>query len=457
MTMRVLIVGALDGELGQAAQIARGRGAHLVQADGIEAALERLRQSGCDLLLCDVRYDIGALVAALGRERISAPVIACGANADAGAAVRAIRCGAQDFLPLPPDAEVIAAMLQAAARGHDALVGHDPAMRAALRRAEQIAASEATVLITGESGTGKEVFARHIHVRSRRAGGPFVALNCAAIPEQLLESELFGHEKGAFSGAVARRTGRFEQAAGGTLLLDEIGEMDIRLQAKLLRAIQEREVDRVGGAAPVKVDARILAATNRDLLALATAGRFRQDLYFRLNVVTLALPALRERPEDIPLLAQHFADKYAQLNGLPSRRVGEAAAAALAAYGWPGNIRELENTLHRAVLLANGPVIEPADLELPDAAGPDAQDAWAPPDAPRRPPPAAPRPPALMVGRTVEETERLLILDTLGHCLGNRTQAAAILGISIRTLRNKLRDYAASGVAVPRPTSGVAA
>ena len=452
MTMRVLIVGALDGELGQAAQIARGRGALLAQADGIEAALDRLRRSGCDLLLCDVRHDIGALVAALDRERISAPVIACGANADAGAAVRAIRCGAQDFLPLPPDAEVIAAMLQAAAHRHDALIGDDPAMRAALRRAGQIAVAEATVLITGESGTGKEVFARHIHARSRRAGGPFVAVNCAAIPEQLLESELFGHEKGAFSGAIARRTGRFEQAAGGTLLLDEIGEMDIRLQAKLLRAIQEREVDRVGGNAPVKIDARILAATNRDLSELAAAGRFRQDLYFRLNVVALALPALRERPADIAPLAQHFADKYAQLNGLPPRRVGAEAAAALMAHAWPGNIRELENTLHRAVLLANGPVIEPADLELPHVAARATGDL--PPAAPR---PSSPRAVPPMVGRTVNEVERLLILDTLGHCLGNRTQAAAILGISIRTLRNKLRDYAAAGVAVPRPSSGVVA
>lgn len=451
--MRVLIVGALDGELGQAARIARGRGAALVQADGLEPALDCLRQSGCDLLLCDVRHDIAALVAALGRERISVPVIACGANADASAAVRAIRCGAQDFLPLPPDAEVIAAMLQAAARAPEALIGQDPAMRAVLRRAEQVAAAEATVLITGESGTGKEVFARHIHARSRRADGPFVAVNCAAIPEQLLESELFGHEKGAFSGAVARRVGRFEQAAGGTLLLDEIGEMDVRLQAKLLRAIQERTVDRVGGTAPVRVDTRILAATNRDLQDLVTAGRFRQDLYFRLNVVTLALPPLRNRAGDIPVLAQHFADRYAKLNGLPGRRVGDEALATLCAYPWPGNIRELENTLHRAVLLANGPVIEPEDLELPDGAG--EEETAASPSA--APPATLSRMPRPMVGRTVGEMEQLLILDTLGHCLGNRTQAAAILGISIRTLRNKLRDYAAAGVAIPRPGSGVAA
>jgi len=449
--MRVVIVGSLDAEIGQAAQIARARGAKLAQADGIEAALDRLRRSGGDLLLCDVCHDIGALVAGLERERISIPVIACGTNADAGAAVRAIRAGAQDFLPLPPDSELIAAMLEAAARDGHALVGQDPSVQAVLRRADQVAASDATVLIMGESGTGKEVFARYIHRRSRRAAGPFVAVNCAAIPEQLLESELFGHEKGAFSGAVARRIGRFEQAADGTLLLDEIGEMDLRLQAKLLRAIQEREIDRVGGAGPVRVNARILAATNRDLAEAAAAGRFRQDLYFRLNVVSLVLPPLRERPADIAVLAQHFASKYAELNGLPERRVGPEALAALALHDWPGNIRELENTMHRAVLLAHGPVIEPPDLELPGAT--------VEPPAPHTPapPPAAPaRIAAPMVGRTVEEMERLLILDTLGHCLGNRTQAAAILGISIRTLRNKLRDYAASGVAVPRPSSGIA-
>lgn len=450
--MRVVIVGSLDAEIGQAAQIARARGAKLAQADGIETALGQLRQSGADLLLCDVCHDIAALVGALERERISVPVIACGTNADAGAAVRAIRSGAQDFLPLPPDSELIAAMLEAAAREGHALVGQDPVIQAVLRRADQIAASEATVLITGESGTGKEVFARHIHRRSRRAAGPFVAVNCAAIPEHLLESELFGHEKGAFSGAIARRIGRFEQAASGTLLLDEIGEMDLRLQAKLLRAIQEREIDRVGGTAPVRVNTRILAATNRDLEQAAAEGRFRQDLYFRLNVVNLALPPLRDRPRDIAVLAQHFAAKYAELNGLPERRVGPDALAALAGHGWPGNIRELENTLHRAVLLAHGPVIEAADLELPGAAiaVPHSVDDHAPSAA------ASVRDTAPMVGRTVEEVERLLILDTLNHCLGNRTQAAAILGISIRTLRNKLRDYAASGLAVPRPASGIA-
>ena len=330
----------------------------------------------------------------------------------------------------------------------------DPLMAALLDRAAQLARADASVLITGESGTGKEVLARHIHRLSRRARGPFVALNCAALPESLLESELFGHEKGAFSGAVAMRKGKFEQADGGTLLLDEIGEMDPRLQAKLLRVIQEREVDRLGGTHPVKVDVRLLAATNRDLAAEVRAGRFREDLYFRLNVVTLRIPPLRERPADIPALATHFADRFAAANGLPRRPIAPAAMALLAAHPWPGNVRELENAMHRAVLLAEGPTITEAAIELaplpqPPAASPAPAAApaavSAPVAAPPRPAPAV----AALVGRRVDEVERDLILETLVHCLGNRTRAAEILGISIRTLRNKLHEYRAQGVAVP--------
>ena len=315
-------------------------------------------------------------------------------------------------------------------------------MMATLKRAEQVAGSEASVLITGESGTGKEVLARHIHRKSRRANGPFVALNCAAIPENLLESEMFGHEKGAFSGAAARRLGKFEAEDGGPLLLDEISEMDVRLQAKLLRAIQEREVDRLGGAGPVKVNVRILATSNRDLLAEASAGRFREDLYFRLNVVNLRIPALRERPGDIAALAEHYARHYADINGLPVRALSVAAHAQLARHGWRGNVRELENTVHRAVLLSAGDEVDA--VELPEsgmsvmAASP------------------APSSSGSLVGRTMDDVEQDLILQTLVHTLGNRTHAATILGISIRALRNKLRDYAAAGVAVPRP-AGMAA
>lgn len=470
---RVLIVGSLEAELGQAARIARARGAAVAQAEGVAAAMERLRGDGADLVLCDLRHDIGWLVRALEAERIACPIVACGLPTDAEAAVRAIRDGAKEFLPLPPEPDLIAAMLQAVAAEPEAPIHRDPAMAAVLQRAAQLARADASVLITGESGTGKEVLARHLHALSRRANGPFVALNCAALPESLLESELFGHEKGAFSGAVAARKGKFEQAEGGTLLLDEIGEMDPRLQAKLLRALQEREIDRLGGTRPVKVDVRILAATHRDMAQEVARGRFREDLYFRLNVVSLRIPALRERPGDILPLAEHFARRYAEANGLPVRPLSPPARAALLAHPWPGNVRELENAIHRAVLLTEGAEIGPEAIELtpPPAPLPPPQvvAAAAPPPAafvPQQPaafgtgmaptvptPPAAgavaPRPVTALVGRRVEEVERELILETLAHCLGNRTRAAELLGISIRTLRNKLHEYRAAGLPVP--------
>jgi DNA-binding NtrC family response regulator len=381
-------------------------------------------------------------------ERIAAPVIACGTRADAVRAAAAIRAGAREYLPLPPDAELIATMLETIGGDGRAPVAADPVMLNALRRAEQVAASEASVLIRGESGTGKEVMARHIHRRSRRAAGPFIAVNCAAIPENLLESELFGHEKGAFSGAIARRIGRFEAADGGTLLLDEISEMDVRLQAKLLRAIQEREIDRLGGSEPVKVNVRILATTNRPLEAEVRKGTFREDLYFRLNVVTLTVPPLRERPRDIAPLAEMFARRYAEVNGLPYRPIAADAMRLLEAQPWRGNVRELENTIHRAVLLASGETIGLDAIELPldDGAAPAPATTGA---AARTVAPAPAGTPTGLVGRTVADVERDLILETLTHCLGNRTHAAAILGISIRTLRNKLREYSAAGVKVP--------
>ena len=442
---RLLILGSLSGELGQAARIAAARGASLAVVEGVTGALEHLRGKGADLVLADAAHDLPWLLMRLEEERIAAPLVVCGRNADADAVLRAIRAGAREFLPLPPEAELIAAMLEAATGREDAPVCQDPAMLAVLARAAQVAKAEASILITGESGTGKEVLARHIHAASRRAQGPFVALNVAALPESLLESELFGHEKGAFSGAVAARKGKFEQAEGGTLLLDEIGEMDARMQAKILRAIQEREVDRLGGAQPVKVDVRILAATHRDLPAEVRAGRFREDLFFRLNVVNLRIPPLRERPGDILPLAAYFAQRYAAANGLPQRPLSPQAEARLLAHPWPGNVRELENALHRAVLLADGATIAPSAIEL-DQAMPAAA---APVAAPT--PAAAPAGTAIaaLVGRRMEEVEQELILETLGRCLGNRTRAAEILGISIRTLRNKLAEYRDRGLSVP--------
>jgi two-component system response regulator FlrC len=443
--MRVMIIGSLAGELGKAARIAIAHGAKLDQADDADTALARLRSDGrFDLVLCELTHNVGAVVRALAAERMAVPVVACGTGDDAEAAAQAIRDGAREFLPLPPDPELIAAILEAAAGESHAMVVRDPAMQATVRRAEQVAGSEASVLITGESGTGKEVLARHIHRRSRRAGGPFIALNCAAIPDNLLESELFGHEKGAFSGAVARRVGKFEAADGGTLLLDEVSEMDVRLQAKLLRALQEREIDRLGGSAPVRVNVRILATSNRDLPAEVQRGAFREDLYFRLNVVSLRIPPLRERPGDVAALADHFARHYAEVNGVPFRPLSREALLRLTSHTWRGNVRELENIIHRAVLLADGAQIGIEAIEL----GPPAQTPGAN---------SATGGVASLVGRRMVEVERDLIIETLGHTLGNRTHAATILGISIRALRNKLRDYAAHGVAVPTSAAGVAA
>jgi two-component system, response regulator FlrC len=321
-------------------------------------------------------------------------------------------------------------------------------MERAVKLAEQVARSEASVLVTGESGTGKEVMARHIHLKSGRKDKPFISVNCAAIPDNLLESELFGHEKGAFTGAITRRIGKFEEANGGTLLLDEISEMDVRLQAKLLRALQERVIDRVGGSQPVRVDIRVIATSNRNLADEVRKGTFREDLLYRLNVVHLRLPALRERPADILELAGYFASKYAELNGLPVRALSSEAKRLLTKSPWRGNVRELENTLHRAVLLAVGPEIDSDAIMTPEG---DAMDPGASADPAARAAQAAEAVTRNLVGRTVADVERDLILDTLDHCLGNRTHAAKILGISIRTLRNKLNEYNDAGILVPEP------
>jgi len=473
--MKLLIIGNLGGHLSTASQIAMKRGAKVTSVNNIDEALSTLRSGyGAELIMMDARMNIADLSKAMEAERISVAIIACGIEGtSAEIAVASIKAGAKEFLPLPPDPELIAAVFEAVAEENHAIIHRDPAMRQVLKLADQIAPSDASVLITGESGTGKEVMARYVHAKSKRSTGEFVALNCAAIPENLLESELFGHEKGAFSGAVARRIGKFEQANGGTLLLDEISEMDPRLQAKLLRAIQEREIDRVGGAKPVSVDVRLLATSNRDLEEEVSNGNFREDLYFRLNVVNLQLPSLREKPQDIPALAEHFAAKYAEANGLPSRPISAAAMQLLKTHHWPGNVRELENAMHRAVLLAQGDEIGDDAILL--SGGPTHKRpkvAAAP--APETPAPAAPvgaagphaageaaeaaspAHSAGMVGKTVAEVERDLIIDTLQHCLGNRTHAATILGISIRTLRNKLKQYSEEGLAVPAPGDGSA-
>ncbi|WP_288585140.1 sigma-54 dependent transcriptional regulator [uncultured Methylobacterium sp.] len=447
--MRLLIIGRLNGELITASRIAMSRGAAVTQADGIEQGLNALRAKGADLIMVDVSLPVRVLVTALADERIRTPVVACGTGTDANAAVAAIRAGAKEYIPLPPDPELIAAVLEAVASDARSFVWGDPSMERVVKLAEQVARSDASVLITGESGTGKEVLARHVHARSNRANKPFVSVNCAAIPDALLESELFGHEKGAFTGAVARRIGRFEEASGGTLLLDEISEMDVRLQAKLLRALQERVIDRVGGTQPVKVDIRVLATSNRNLAEEARKGTFREDLLYRLNVVNLRLPPLRDRPADILALAEHFARKYAEANGLAARPLSAEARRLVTQSPWPGNVRELENTLHRAVLLASGPEIDADAIRSPegDALATGATGAGAAARAVQ----AAEAVTRGFVGRSLADVERDLILDTLDHCLGNRTHAAKILGISIRTLRNKLNEYTGAGITVAEP------
>ena len=444
--MRLLIVGSLDGPIATAGKIALSRGAKVAQVSDIDGAMEALRAGqGADLLLCDVRHDIARLIAQLKAERINLPVVACGIGTETDVAVRAIKAGAKDYLPLPPDAELIAAILAAVAEESSAFIYKDPVMREVLRLADQIAPSDASVMITGESGTGKEVMARYLHSHSKRATRPFISVNCAAIPEHLLESELFGHERGAFTGAIARRVGKFEEANGGTLLLDEISEMHPRLQAKLLRAIQEREIDRVGGTQPIKVDIRLIATSNRDLEIETRNGNFREDLYFRLNVVTLELPSLRDRPADIPALAEHFIKKYAAANAVQPPTLSAGAEAILVAHSWRGNVRELENTMHRAVLLSKGAELGPEAIMLTGQRGapstPEARAVAAIETAK-----AQVTDTAGLVGRTVADVERDLILETLNHCLGNRTHAANILGISIRTLRNKLKQYSEEGI-----------
>lgn len=449
--MRLIIIGTLNGQIGAATRIALQRGAKVAQVEDIEQALTTLRAGrGADLALIDVGLDVKLLVDSLKAERFSLPVVACGIGNDARAAVAAIRAGAKEYLPLPPEPDLIAAVLEAVAEDSHQMLFRDPAMGQVVKLATQIAPSSASVMITGESGTGKEVMARFIHLKSPRSERPFVSVNCAAIPDTLLESELFGHEKGAFTGAVARRIGKFEEANGGTLLLDEISEMDVRLQAKLLRAIQEREIDRIGGTKPVKVDIRVIATSNRNLADEVAKGTFREDLLFRLNVVNIKLPPLRQRPNDIELLAGHFVKKYAEANGVPERPLAPTTIEALRKAPWRGNVRELENTLHRAVLLALGSQIEVEDVRLPDGSalaevlGQPAAEAGGEAGA------AA----GNLVGRTVADVERDLIIDTLKHCLGNRTHAATILGISIRTLRNKLKQYSDEGLAVPAATEG---
>ncbi len=482
--MRLMIVGQLDGYISQAGKIALQRGAKVIHCEDTEQALGALLNGkGADVAMIDIKQKIGDFIEALDKERIHMPVIACGINSDARSAVRAIKQGAKEYVPLPPDADLIAAILEAVTDDNNTMIASDPAMEPVVKLASKIAPSEATVMITGESGTGKEVMSNFIHKKSKRKDGPFIAVNCAAIPENLLESELFGHEKGAFTGASSRRVGKFEEAHAGTILLDEVSEMHPQLQAKLLRAIQEREITRVGSNNAVKVDVRILATSNRNLEDSVKKGEFREDLYFRLNVVNVHLPALRERPADIAALAQFFADKYADANGIDKKKISDEAAAKMKSYHWRGNIRELENTMHRAILISiedeleadavhlqggafstggGGGMISSSNAPSPTGVSSanivnNSEDSSKGKHSVGAAAGGVQNPGGVeaLIGRSIADVERDMIINTLEHCLGNRTHAANILGISIRTLRNKLNQYKDDGADIPASgTSG---
>ncbi len=440
---RIVVVDDEPGMRAGLAEVLRRGGFQVDLAATAEDALAHLQAEGADLVVTDLRLPglSGTdLLRELRTTGLDVPAIVITAHGTIEDAVAAMKLGALDFLPKPFSPgdllHLATRALERAAAGPvrrgrtDALaatrrpiVTRDPGMLRLLEIADTVASSRASVLIQGESGTGKELLARHLHERGARRGKPFVAVNCAALPRDLLESELFGHERGAFTGALTRKIGKFELASGGTILLDEVSEMELGLQAKLLRVLQEYEVDRVGGSNPVPVDVRVVATTNRRLRDLVDAGRFREDVFYRLNVLPFVVPPLRERTGDVELLAEHFLQRYA--NGT-TRALDAGAREALRGRRWPGNVRELEHALERASLLAQGGVITAADLEDRDGGTPRL---------------------ALgtLAGLTVREMERRLIVETLKRTKNNRTQAARMLGISIRTLRNKLAEYRSRG------------
>ena len=402
-------------------------------AEDGRVAMESIKKSSCDLVITDVKmpYINGIdLLGRLKKERCSLPVIVITAYGTVEHAVNAIKEGAFDYIQKPFDTETLYGIVQRAL-GLDSgkIVCSSRAMKEVLMKAKAVAKTDATVMVMGESGVGKELISRYVHESGQRREMAFVAVNCAALPENLLESELFGYEKGAFTGAGARKPGKFELADKGTILLDEVTEVDLRLQAKLLRVLQEREVEVIGSKYPKKVDVKVIATTNRNLAKLVQEGKFREDLYYRLNVFPIVVPPLRERREDIPELTAHLLKKYARGT---DTRISAEAMDYLMQKGWKGNVRELENAVARACILSDYTVIKPAHLQ--DPCDENEQ--------------VAPRTPVDGVG-SVREMEMKLILDALKSMDGNRTKAASVLGITSRTLRNKIKEYRDLGVAVP--------
>jgi two-component system response regulator FlrC len=424
----------------------------LTATDG-EQALVRLEREAVDMVLTDVQMrpmDGRALLRNLRSRFHELPVLVMTAYGTVEQAVEAIKLGAVDYLAKPFEVDdlldKVERYLPRRLLAAGQMVAEDLRTRELMELANRVAASDATVMIGGESGTGKEVLARYIHQRSARADGPFVAINCAAIPDNMLEAVLFGYEKGAFTGAVRASAGKFEQAQGGTLLLDEISEMSLPLQAKLLRVLQEREVERLGGREVIQLDVRVLATSNRRLREEVAAGRFREDLFYRLNVFPLTLPALRERVRDILPLARHLLGRH--LRGGEVQPVLEPEAEArLLAHRWPGNVRELDNLMQRALILCDGQCIRAADIHF------EALDGVAPGSAPPALQAAAAAGDEAATDRRLSDdlrnVEEQMILDALRSGQGSRKQAAQILGISPRTLRHKLQKLRESGIAVP--------
>lgn len=460
--------------------------------DSAESALAAIDQEVYSMVLTDFRLpgmDGMTLLRSVHKKLPELPMVMMTAFAEAQLAVEALKAGARDFLikPCQPEhlVEVIGRYRQSGGVGSGSsvtaaggnggsngknggqLIAESPAIQTVLSRCTRVASTDATVLLTGESGVGKDVFAREVHKRSPRAAKPYVAINCAAIPETLLESILFGYERGAFTGAVKQQEGKFEQANGGTIFLDEIGEMPLELQAKLLRVLQDKVVERIGANKSVEIDLRIIAATNRDLPARVAAGQFREDLYYRLAVFPIAIPPLRERIEDLLPLARYFLAKYAPTMGHAKASLSQAACERIVAYSWPGNVRELENAIQRALLLSDTGVISPAELELgeigaatmpavtPAAVAPGlaatgvapAQGVAAPAASNTQPAAMAQSGPDLasVSNKNLAEVERDHILKVLQQTDGNRRKAIEILGISERALRYKLKEYKEQG------------
>ena len=451
----ILLIGGRNEPLLVLAAQFKTLGAVPVVLGEATAAKQFLAQHLAGMVVVDVEAIVNALdlIRELRFLFRGLPILAAAVKGSVSDAREAIDVGAADYFLLPVDDEKLALLWRSYANQYfDPELGrgrrfitNDAQMQRLLIQVRRVAQSNATVLIQGESGTGKELIARFLHQVSPRSKGPFIAINCAALPENLLESELFGHAKGAFTGAFVDRKGKFQQANGGTIFLDEISEMSLNLQAKLLRVLQEKEVDPVGGRSPIALDVRVVVSTNRTLKQWVEQGKFREDLFYRLNVFPVLLPSLRDRPKDIALLGEHFRVRFIEELARNPISFSSLALAALQAYLWPGNVRELENVVHRALLVAEGREIQPEDLmiDLPLIATVRASASSVLDDLPIPETEEDKNRVHLPVGTTVREMEEFLIFRTLDEVNGNRTRAAELLGISIRTLRNKLNEYAA--------------